>query len=217
MRALVPLTPLLLCTAATSAHASFLSSVPTRTCQFASAPRWRRPREARCELSEEGTYERARLAELAKFEIDEDVLREHASAFALLFNPGSSNEGIYSRRLPSAAGSTMDLVVCFEDEDDAKRYSDMLHADDFPEAAPCAVEMGALMAFCEEGGHTLGMVRHGQLVVPPSATVEQFEWSPGVSEEGLQLGEPRDEASQAALEAQRRDLEAMLRRDAPDC
>jgi len=145
--------------------------------------------------------------EHSKFETNEEALLDARTAYALLFNVGSGNEGIYSRRLPTDDGG-LDLVVTFEDEDDANRYAGMLEADDFPEASPSEVETRDLLEFCSEGGHVLGMVRRGTLVVPPSGTVDEFEWSPGASAEGLQeepIGQSKEE-----LEAQRSSLEALL-------
>ena len=101
------------------------------------------------------------------------------------------------------------MVVCFEDEDDALRYADMLSADDFPSASPSQVATEDLLEFCQEGGHVLGLVKRGTLVVPPQATVPEFEWSPGTSEEGESLraveGEKKEE-----LDAARSALETLL-------
>ena len=78
-------------------------------------------------------FDHAREVEHSKFETNEEALLDARTAYALLFNVGSGNEGIYSRRLPTDDGG-LDLVVTFEDEDDANRYAGMLEADDFPEA-----------------------------------------------------------------------------------
>lgn len=148
----------------------------------------------------------AAAAERARFETDEDVLRSVGSAWALLFNAGSGNEGIYSRRLPLGNGKGFDIVVTFEEEDDAERYAEQLSATDFPSSTPVEVETGDLLDFCAEGGHTLGLVRRGVLVVPPEKAVEEFEWSPGVSEEATAPLESTPEE----LEAQRLALEGMM-------
>ena len=47
----------------------------------------------------------AAAAERARFLTDEDALLELGSCWALLFNAGSGNEGIYSRRMPTVDGS----------------------------------------------------------------------------------------------------------------
>jgi hypothetical protein len=172
-----------------------------------------RARQIVCSDANSDAFEKARAIEHSKFVTDEEALRESRIAFALLFNVGSGNEGIYSRRLPTEDGSGLDLVVCFEDVDDAQRYSDMLSADDFPAASPHEVETQALLEFCQEGGHVLGLVRCGTLVVPPQATVPEFEWSPGASEEGLQeIPSERKEE----LDAARSQLEALLQQSDAD-
>ena len=145
--------------------------------------------------------------ERSRFETDEETLREFGSAWALLFNAGSENEGIYSRRLPtSEGGGGFDIVVTFEDVEDAERYAEMLSATDFPTATPSQVETESLLSFCKEGGHTLGLVRSGVLVVPPEHAVAEFEWSPGVSEEST----APLEISEELLASQRAELEALL-------
>ena len=58
----------------------------------------------------------------------------------------------------------------------------------------------------DEGGHTLGCVRKGDLVVPPENSVEKFEWTPGVSEEST----APLEGSEEDLDAARGALEKML-------
>lgn len=55
----------------------------------------------------------------------------------------------------------------FEDIDDADRYASMLSATDFPSATSVHVETRMLLEFCREGGHLLGLVRNGTLVMPP--------------------------------------------------
>ena len=149
----------------------------------------------------------AAAAERARFETDEEVLRDIGRVWALLFNAGSGNEGIYSRRMPLANGEGgMDIVVTFEDRDDAERYAEQLCATDFPSSTPAEVETEALLKFCSEGGHTLGLVRRGVLVTPPDKAVSEFEWSPGVSDEA---SAPL-EGSEEELESARGALEAML-------
>lgn len=148
-------------------------------------------------------------AEQNKFEMDEDAILALGSTYALLFNAGSGNEGIYSRRLPMSTEDTtgVDLVVAFEELDDAVRYTEMLAATDFPTASPSEVDTEALLSFCQEGGHVLGVVRSGTLIVPPEVSVEQFEWSPGKSEEAVDVEE---QVTSDELEEQRGALEALL-------
>ena len=148
-------------------------------------------------------------AERSRFEMDEEVLRTIPHVWALLFNPGSGAEGIYSRKLPSSGTGLqtqgVDLVVTFEEMEDAERYAAMLSATDFPEATPSEVDTEALLEFCQEGGHILALARAGTLVVPPEVSVEQFEWSPGVSDEAEEQSQSDEE-----LKEQRENLEALF-------
>jgi len=145
----------------------------------------------------------SRATELSLFETDPELIASAApTVWALLFNVGSDSEGIYSRHL---AGQ--ELVVVFEEHDDAYRYGDMLVATDFPEATPTEVETGSLITFCENAGHTMGLVKRGTLVSPPEDSVDEFSWSPGTSAEG-EVGP--QEMSVDELEASRRKLESLL-------
>ena len=169
-------------------------------------------RRAAVRLCADDDFLLAAAAERARFETDEEALLAVGTCWALLFNAGSGNEGIYSRRLPARRGDSggavggLDIVVTFEDQEDAERYAAQLSSIDFPSATPSEVETESLLAFCAEGGHTLGLVRRGTLVTPPDESVERFEWSPGASEEA----DAPLEGSAEELEAARGALEAML-------
>jgi len=136
----------------------------------------------------------------AGIETDVQVLLDAGRVWALLFNPGSDEEGIYSRRL----GMT-NLVLTFEEEDDAERYAEMLVATDFPSAAPVEVSSATLVEFCHEGGHMIGLVRAGSLIMPPDETVEEFDWAPGSARtaevEAIGMAQDELDASRASLEA----------------
>lgn len=160
------------------------------------------------ESLEDESFLHAASAERSLFVTDEEEIRDVGKVFALLFNAGAENEGIYSRRLPAGKDGKggFDIVVTFEDHDDATRYAELLVANDFPSSTPSEVESAALIEFCAEGGHTLGLVRRGVLVMPPQKSVEQFEWSPGESEEA---SAPLESTAEE-LDAKRGALEAML-------
>ena len=147
-----------------------------------------------------------RAEEHANIETDPQALLDAGHVWALLFNPGSNEEGIYSRRLGHTG---QNLVLTFEEEDDAQRYASMLVATDFPSASTVQVESHSLVHFCKEGGHLLGLVRHGSLILPPEETVEEFDWSPGskAALEQESLGMAPDE-----LDESRRSLEALFGR-----
>lgn len=137
-------------------------------------------------------------------ELRRPVILDVRRAVTLVYNPKTDNEGIYSRR---SGENGVDMILCFEDQEDAERYTEMLAAQDFPEATPVEMDTRMLLEFCDEGGHTLGLVRRGVLVVPPEANVPMFDWSPGTSSEG-EL--PPQDMSVDELEERRRSFEALL-------
>ena len=53
--------------------------------------------------------------------------------YVLLFNAGTENEGIHSLRLQGEDGAMRNVVLMFQEEDDATRFGVMLEAQDFPE------------------------------------------------------------------------------------
>lgn len=137
-------------------------------------------------------------------EMRRPVIMQYRRVFALIFNAGTENEGIYSRR---SAEDGIDMILCFEEKDDAHRYTMMLAAQDFPEAEPVEIDSHMLLEFCDESGHKLGLVTEDSLVVPPEANVPMFDWSPGVSAEGIL---PPEEISMDELEHRRKVLESLL-------
>lgn len=162
--------------------------------------------EAVNKLSDMLASRRASTDDHADIETNPQALLDAGHVWALLFNPGSEEEGIYSRRLGHTG---QNLVLTFEEEDDAARYAEMLIATDFPSASTVQVEARSLVEFCEDGGHMLGLVRHGSLIMPPEETVEEFDWAPPGSRSG-DMEKTTADMSTADLDASRRSLEAMF-------
>lgn len=59
-----------------------------------------------------------REAEQSNIVTEPDALLNAGTVWALLFNPGSDDEGIYSRRLGETG---QNMILTFEEEDDAER------------------------------------------------------------------------------------------------
>ena len=74
------------------------------------------------------------------------------------------NEGIHTLRTPD-----QDVVLMFENEDDATRFGLMLEAQDFPEATVEAIEQSEVEEFCEGAGYGYKLVPEGSLTVPPGS------------------------------------------------
>lgn len=82
----------------------------------------------------------------------------------------------------------------------------MLAAQDFPEASPVEMDTRTLFDFCDEGGHTLGLVNRDVIIIPPETNVPMFDWSPGSSMEGTL---PPEDMSMDELERRRHHLDEM--------
>lgn len=93
--------------------------------------------------------------------------------YVLLFNARTDNEGIHTLRVDNE-----DIVLMFENEDDATRFAVMLEAQDFPEAAVEAIEQEEIEVFCDSAGYSCKIVPEGSLAIPPEGRVEELDWDP---------------------------------------
>lgn len=93
--------------------------------------------------------------------------------YVLLFNARTDNEGIHTLRVDNE-----DIVLMFENEDDATRFAVMLEAQDFPEAAVEAMDQAEIESFCESAGYSCKIVPAGSLAIPPEGRVEELDWDP---------------------------------------
>lgn len=100
--------------------------------------------------------------------------------FVLLFNIGTDNEGLHTLQV-----GNQNIVLMFEDEDDATRYSLLLEAQDFPAPSVEALEQEEIESFCEEAGYIGQLVPKGfvpqtdaerLLMAPPDRNVEETDW-----------------------------------------
>ena len=113
--------------------------------------------------------------------------------FVVLFNARTENEGIHSLKV-----GDRNIVLMFEDEDDATRFGGLLEAQDFP---PCSVEgfeSEEIEEFCRGAGYEAKHVETGTLVMPPEQTMEVTDWDPETLPQG-QVQSP-DAASDATAE-----------------
>lgn len=96
--------------------------------------------------------------------------------YVLLFNARTENEGIHTLQVDGE-----DVVLMFENEDDATRFALMLEAQDFPEATVEAIDQTDIEDFCQDAGYGCKLVPEGSLAVPPDQTVETLAWDPDAS------------------------------------
>jgi hypothetical protein len=131
--------------------------------------------------------------------------------YVLLFNARTENEGIHTIRV-----GEQNLVLMFEDEDDATRYSLLLEAQDFPSAAIEVMEQEEIEEFCQSAGYESQLVPKGfvpqsdaerLLMVPPETNLEETDWRPAGAEP--ELDEP-ELVEDADLDQIRRKLEGLL-------
>ena len=138
--------------------------------------------------------------------------------FVLLFNAGTENEGIHTIRI-----GDRNLVLIFEQEDDATRYALLLEAQDFPVPTVERMEQADIEEFCETAGYEGQFVPAGfvpqtdadrLLLAPPETNLVETDWQEGKK---VEAPEPKptveaeaDAIAAADLERIRRQLEGLL-------
>ncbi|MGB8701435.1 MAG: DUF3110 domain-containing protein [Thermosynechococcaceae cyanobacterium] len=128
--------------------------------------------------------------------------------YVLLFNARTDNEGIHTIKLKQSDGDAdyQDVVLAFEQEDDATRFALLLEAQDFPEATVEAIDAEELEEFCESSGLVIQQVTAGMLAVPPDTNVDSTDWQP----EGSPVTPAPDPSEMLDLDAIKRRLENLL-------
>lgn len=117
--------------------------------------------------------------------------------FVILFNARTENEGIHSLKVDDR-----DVVLMFEQEDDATRFAIMLEAQDLPPATVEEIDAEEIEEFCRGAGYEAKLIEVGMLAVPPETNVETTDWQPHAQNDKEQ--EIND------LERIRRQLEGLL-------
>jgi len=102
------------------------------------------------------------------------------AVFVLLFRDDSGNEGIHTLSV-----GDQNIVLMFEDEDDATRYALLLEAQDFMEPSVESIERQEIEDFCEGASYQAKLVPKGfvpendadrLMIVPPASNMEQMDW-----------------------------------------
>jgi Protein of unknown function (DUF3110) len=134
--------------------------------------------------------------------------------FVLLFNARTENEGIHTISI-----GDRNLVLMFEEEDDATRYALLLEAQDFPEPSVEPIEQEEVEDFCNSANYDCKLIPRGfvpqdeferLLLAPPVINRDAIDWDP-VAKTPPQAVESEDsEMSNAELERIRRQLEGLL-------
>lgn len=117
--------------------------------------------------------------------------------FVLIYNVGTENEGIHTLKI-----GDRNVVLMFEEEDDAMRYGVMLEAQDFPEATVEEMDVEEIEEFCRDADYDSELIEEGMLALPPEVNVEETDWQA----EAKEVKEPEI----SDLERIRRQLEGLL-------
>ena len=127
--------------------------------------------------------------------------------FVLLFNARTDNEGIHTLKI-----GDRNIVLMFEQKDDAERYALMLEAQDFGNPGVEAFELEDIEEFCLGAGYSCKLVHEGALELPPEANVESPDWNPDAPpDDAPSTDEPGNyELSNSELDRIRRQLEGLL-------
>lgn len=130
--------------------------------------------------------------------------------FVLLFNARTDNEGIHTISI-----GDRNMVLMFEEEDDATRYAMLLEAQDFPVPTVEAIDQEEVEEFCESAGYECYLIPQNfvpqneferLLLAPPERNLDQTDWELGKKPEA----EEPSEMSNADLDRIRRQLEGLL-------
>ena len=133
--------------------------------------------------------------------------------FVLLFNARTENEGIHTLRM-----GNRNLVLMFEEEDDATRFGVLLEAQDFPPVAVEAFESEEIEEFCKGAGYEAKIISKDELLMPPEANVEDMDWDPDAADRpqatddatAQEAAPTAQEMSSKELDRIRRQLENLL-------
>ena len=122
--------------------------------------------------------------------------------WVLLFNANTDNEGIYTLEIEGD-----NIIVAFEQEDDAIRYAGLLEAQDFLSPTVERIDKQDLEEFCREASYDLNIVPTDALLVPPEKNIDKTSWS-----SDRDNNEPEDEieVEDPVIAIMRRRLENLL-------
>ncbi len=125
--------------------------------------------------------------------------------WVLLFNANTDNEGIYTLEVEGK-----NIIVAFEQEDDAIRYAGLLEAQDFLSPTVERIDKEDLEEFCKDANYDLNIVPTDALLVPPEKNVDKIDWDSDPDKKRSELSEPEDEVEDPVIAMMRRRLENLL-------
>ncbi|KAM3095415.1 DUF3110 domain-containing protein [Phormidesmis sp. 146-12] len=130
--------------------------------------------------------------------------------FVLLFTADNENTGIHTISI-----GHRNVVLMFEEEDDATRYALLLEAQDFPTPIVEQIDRAEIEEFCTGADYESKLIPKGfvpqdefdrLLLSPPEANREDTDWQP----DGKEAPPPDSEMPNSELDRIRRQLEGLL-------
>ncbi len=118
--------------------------------------------------------------------------------YVLLFNARTENEGIHSLKM-----GDHNIVLAFEDEDDATRYALLLEAQDFMSPTVEALDREEVEDFCESVQYDCQLIPKGfipqndferLLLAPPEVNLDSPDWDP--NDRDRKPGQNRDDSDE---------------------
>jgi hypothetical protein len=141
--------------------------------------------------------------------------------YVLLFNARTENEGIHSLKM-----GDHNIVLAFEDEDDATRYALLLEAQDFMSPSVEALDREEVEEFCQSVQYDCQFIPKGfipqndferLLLAPPEVNLDSPDWDPDSEPDQesqvLEAEGPPDDrlaSSNPELDRIRRQLEGLI-------
>lgn len=141
------------------------------------------------------------IAEAAEVTTDSSEFVEEFEKLRTLWviiftNATDGSDGVYSLTIAED-----NIVLAFQEREEAQRYAMCLEAQEFPRPQVCELDSSELKHFCGESGFRLGFVPKGALITPPeeSAIDDIDTWrgepksnratkdSTGLSEEDIEV------------------------------
>lgn len=115
--------------------------------------------------------------EITEEDASDDMIQNFVnlhSVWTIIFtNAVDGSEGVYSLAIGSE-----NVILAFEDRQEAQRYALCLEAQTFPSPKISELETSELCDFCTDSGSRLGFVPAGSLITPPdeSAVEDLDKW-----------------------------------------
>jgi hypothetical protein len=135
--------------------------------------------------------------------------------FVLLVNANTDNEGIHSINM-----GNRDIILMFEEEDDALRYAMLLEAQDFPAVLNVeALDREEIEEFCDASGYSSYFIPQDfrpandferLLLSPPERNREMTDWEQGNVKSSSPDEDGESTMSSDELDRIRRKLEGLL-------